>query len=74
MELEANYVADRRCHKVIQHISPENIVLKYFISFFFHFLSEHYQINTMLIGKHVYVYPYSFRSFPTNRYIQDLTQ
>lgn len=73
-----NCVADRRCHKVIQHIPPENMVLKYFISFFFWlFLYKPCQINTRFIRKHASLFIaslYSFTSFPTNRYIQDLTQ
>lgn len=65
--MEANCVPDRRCNKVIQQRSPENMVLKYFISFFLWlFLYKPCQVNTMFIRKHVslfiaihfHIYPY----------------
>lgn len=73
MEIEADSVADKRCHKVIQHLPPENIILKYFISFFLRlfFINPVRLIQCLLESMFLYVYPYSFTSFPTKRHIQD---
>lgn len=70
MEIEADVVADKRCHKVI---SPENIVLKHFDSFFLwlFFINPVRLIQCLLENMFLYVYPYSFTSLPTNRYIWD---
>lgn len=59
---------------MIQHISPENIGLRYFISLFFgcYYINHVRLIQCLLESMFLYVYPYSFTSFPTNRYTQVL--
>lgn len=55
VEMEANCIADWRCHKVIQRVSPENIFFEVFYSFgvFWLFIYKSCQINTIFIRKHV---------------------